>query len=75
MKNMLNEMNIFHDALHKYVCFSLLLKDMMIKTVVFTLWKYLIKLMLIVNTMAAASDIEGSAESEEAETCFSGYLE
>jgi len=31
--------------------------------------------MLIDNTVAAASDIEGSAESEEAGTCFIGHLE
>jgi hypothetical protein len=30
--------------------------------------------MLSDNTMAAASDIVGSAESEEAETCFIGHL-
>jgi len=78
IKNMLNVVNTYYDAVHQYVCFSLLLKYMMIKTqfhVVFTLRKYLIKLMLIDNTMAAASNNGCSAESEEAETCFIGHLE
>jgi len=32
IKNMLNVVNIYYDAVHQYVCFSLLLKYMMIKT-------------------------------------------